>query len=128
MQEMTDVEAAVTKARNSKVNIALRQEADQLHAESFHTTSPNTEESQAVLINIMLPATRAMSKRAKSTEKSVSNSTADDSSIEGIPFGDRRPIITNGTLKWKRIPMATRAGTARYWQYRSSTGSFCFNF
>ncbi len=24
--------------------------------------------------------------------------------------------------------MATRAGTARYWQYQSSTGSFCFDF
>jgi hypothetical protein len=46
-----------------------------------------------------------MNKRTKSTvEKSVSNSTADDLSIEGIPFGDRRPIITDGALKWKRIP------------------------
>ena len=71
MQEMTEVEAAVTKARNSKVNIVLRQKA-----ETFHATSLNTEESQAVLTNIMLPATRAMNKRTKSTGKSVSNSTA----------------------------------------------------
>jgi hypothetical protein len=104
VQEMSDVKAAVTKARSSKVNISLRQEADQLHAESFQAISPDTEVSQTVLTNIMLPATRAMNKRAKSTEKSVSNSTANDSSIEGIPFGDRRPIITEGTLKWKRIP------------------------
>ncbi len=104
MQEMTEVQAAVIKARNSNVNIALRQEADQLHAESFHATSLNTEKSQAVLTNVLLPATRAMNKRAKSTEKRVSNSSADDSSIEGIPFGDRRPIITDSTLKWKRIP------------------------
>jgi hypothetical protein len=99
MQEIVNVEAAVTKARNSKVNIALRQEAENLYA-----TSLNTEESQAVLTNVMLPATRAMNKRTKGTGNSVSNSTADDSSLEGIPFGDRRPIITNGTLKWKRIP------------------------
>ncbi len=99
MQEIINVEAAVTKARNSKVNIALRQEA-----ETFHVTSLNTEESQVVLTNVMLPATRAMNKRTKGTGKSISNSTSDDSSIDGVPFGDRGPIITDGTLKWKRIP------------------------
>ena len=66
MQEMTDVKAAVTKAENSKDNMSLRQEADKFHAESFHATSTNKRKSQRVLINIMLPATRAMNKRAKS--------------------------------------------------------------
>jgi hypothetical protein len=66
MHEMTDVKAAVTKARNSKVNISQRQETDQLHAESFQATSPSTEESQTVLTNMVLPATRAVNKRAKS--------------------------------------------------------------
>jgi hypothetical protein len=104
LHEMTDVNAAVTKARNSKVNISLRQEADPLIAESFQITSLNTEESQPVLTNIMLPATRAMNKRVKPNGKGVSNSTVTDLSIEGIPLGDRRPVITEGTLKWKRIP------------------------
>jgi hypothetical protein len=94
----------VTKARNSKVNISLRQDADPLIAESFQITSLNTEESQPVLTIIMLPATRAMNKRAKPNGKGVSNSTVTDSSIEGISLGDRRPVITEGTLKWKRIP------------------------
>ncbi len=89
MQEMTDVKAAVTKAENSKGNMSLRQEADKFHAESFHVTSTNKRKSQRVLINIMLPATRAMNKRAKSNGKDVSSSTANDSSIENIPFGDR---------------------------------------
>ncbi len=94
----------MTKAKNSKVNISLRQETDQLHVESFQVTSKNTEECQSVLTNIMLPATRAMNKRAKSNGKGVSSYTPNDSSIENIPFGDRKPVITEGTLKWKRIP------------------------
>ncbi len=35
---------------------------------------------------------------------------------------------TSISRSMKPLLLATRAGTARYWQYRSSTGSFCFNF
>jgi hypothetical protein len=102
---MADIKAAVTKAKNSKVNKSLRQETDQIHAEVFHSKSMDMEENNAILLtNIIVLSTRSMNKSTKSNERRVSSSTANDSSIEKISLGDRQSVITEGTLKWKIIP------------------------
>ena len=45
---------------------------------------------------------------------------ASPSCLQRVKVGDLVHVF-EGTV-------ATRAGTVRYWQYRSSTGSFCFDF
>jgi hypothetical protein len=62
---------------------------------SLYTPITNPHYSRTVYL------TRGNSARGNSQRYPTSTN---DSSIENIPFGDRKPVISEGTLKWKRIP------------------------
>ncbi len=103
LQELTAIKDAVTKAKESKANKTLRQEAEAYYGD--YQDRQEDEESQGnISAHIMLPATRSMARRTKDIRKRPSNTTPESpheqqSSKEGIT-----PAISEGRIKWKRIP------------------------
>ncbi len=55
-------------------------------------------------------------------KQDISNDIEESATTLGLSRTDSSLVFYRSTL------VATRAGTARYWQYRSSTGSFLFDF
>jgi hypothetical protein len=103
LQDLTAIKDAVTKAKESKANKTLRQEAETYHGD--YQNRQEDEESQGnISAHIMLPSTRSMAKHTKNVKKRPSNTTTESSHEQHSSKEDITPVISEGRIKWKRIP------------------------
>jgi hypothetical protein len=79
LQELTTIKGAVTKAKDSKTNKALRREAEAYYYGNYQDQQYSDENQKDVSTRIMLPSTRSMAKRTKDIEKRSSNKAPRDS-------------------------------------------------
>jgi hypothetical protein len=105
LQELTTIKEVVTKAKDSKTNKVLRQEAEAYYYGNYQDHQDDDKNQEDISTHIMLPATWSMAKRTKDIKKRTS-STAPKSSHEqqSATKEDITPGISEGRVKWKRVP------------------------
>jgi hypothetical protein len=97
LQELTAIKDAVTKAKESKANKTLRQEAETYYGD--YQERQEDEESQGnISAHIMLPSTRSMAKRTKNVKKRPSNTTPESSHEQQSSKEDITPVISEGRI------------------------------
>ena len=74
LQELTIVKEAVLKAKGSKVNKVLRDEAESYHHDD-DLLHQDDEGQGSILTHIVLPSTRSMAKRTKHFKRRSSVTT-----------------------------------------------------
>jgi hypothetical protein len=103
LQELTIFKEAVLKAKGSKVNKVLREEAESY----YHDDDPldqDDEVQENIFTHIMLPSTRLMAKRTKHFKGRSSGTTLNGEDQQTFVKEDSIPVINEGRIKWKRIP------------------------
>jgi hypothetical protein len=104
LQELTIIKEVVSKAKSSKVNKLLREEAAYQYYEDQPIQQKGGGNKESIFTHIMLPSTRSMAKRTKRNKGHASSTSVADSNPQETGKGDIRPVISEGRRKWKRIP------------------------
>jgi hypothetical protein len=103
LQELTIVKEAVLKAKGSKVNKVLREEAESYYHDD-NLRNQDDEGQGNIFTHIMLPSTRSMAKRTKRFKGRSSGTTPNGEDQRPSGKEDSVPVISEGRIKWKRIP------------------------
>jgi hypothetical protein len=103
LQELTIVKEAVLKAKGSKVNKVLREEAESYYHDD-HLSNQDDEGQENIFTHIMLPSTRSMAKRTNNFKGRSSGTMPNGEDQPPSGKEDSIPVISEGRIKWKRIP------------------------
>jgi hypothetical protein len=104
LQELATIKEAVSKAKSSKVNKTLREEAEVHHYEDHQNHQEGDENQENIFTHIMLPSTRSMAKRTKNNKGRSSGTIPEGSNQQQSGKEEITPVISEDRIKWKRIP------------------------
>jgi hypothetical protein len=104
LQELTTIKEAVLKAKGSKVNKALREEAESYYYNDHLGHQKHDESQENIFTHIMLQSTRSMAKRTKNFMGCSSGTKPHGEDQQPSGKEDSILVISKGRIKWKRIP------------------------
>jgi hypothetical protein len=104
LQELTTIKEVVAKAKDSKTNKALRQEAEAYYYDNYQDRQDDDENQEDISTHIMLPSTRSMAKRTKNIKNQSSSTSQESSHEQQVIKEDITPVVSEGRIKWKRLP------------------------